>query len=223
MTSGGATSLRSVGGGATSLRSGGGGATSLRSAGFGAALLVVLVLPPCTRALESQLLLQQLVQVPLLALSGWAMGRRLADFNPHWNADGLPGLIVAVGVASFWMLPRAMDAALASLPFEIAKLASLPLGVGIPLALSWPRASSLVRTFLLANAISMAALVGWLYLAAPLRVCNFYLRDDQEWTGIALLSLSAVVALSCALRCFLGDPSREALAPARLPTGHRVD
>ena len=189
-------------------------ATSLRSDGWGAVLLLVLVLPPSTRALESQLLLQQLVQVPLLALAGWLMGRRLAELNPRWNADGLPGFIVAVGVASFWMLPRAMDAALASPSVEIAKLLSLPLGVGVPLAQSWRRASSLVRTFLLANAISMLALVGWLYLAAPLRVCNFYLRDDQEWTGVALLGLSAAMALVCTLRWFFG---------ARLSTGHRVD
>ena len=73
------------------------------------------------------------------------------------------------------MLPRALDAALTNPLTEAAKFVSLPALVGLPLALAWQRLPIIGRGFILTNVISMLAVLGWLYIAAPVRICNNYL------------------------------------------------
>ena len=102
-----------------------------------------------------------LVQIPLLVVAGallasWvpaALRRELDAFN----ANGFPGILAAGFVSSYWMLPRALEGALSDPLMELAKFCSLPLLVGLPLALSWPRLGPIARGFVLANAISMIA------------------------------------------------------------------
>ena len=79
-----------------------------------------------------------------------------------FNAGGCPGLLVAVFAAAVWMLPRMLDAALRSPLVELAKLTTVPLLVGVPLALSWPLLPPVARGFVWANLISHAAVLGWL-------------------------------------------------------------
>ncbi len=173
---------------------------------LGVGVFVLLAWPPCVRLLESQLVLQMLVQMPLLAVAGFLLGRgALRGRNPRWNEDGLPGLIVAVAVGLVWMLPRSMDAALASTAVEVAKFATLPLLVGVPLAASWPRAHPVARGFVLANLLSKLAVLGWLYAAAPLRVCNYYLASDQPVAAAALFVATALLGLSLAARFLFGS------------------
>ncbi len=172
---------------------------------LGVGLFALLAWPPCVRLLESQLVLQMGVQMPLLAVSGYLASRELARRrNPRWNDDGLPGLIVAISVALVWMLPRSMDAALASGTVELAKFVSLPLLVGAPLAASWPRAHSIARGFVLANLLSKLAVLGWLYAAAPVRICNYYLASDQPIAAAALFAAAALLGLGLAARLLFG-------------------
>lgn len=172
---------------------------------LGVGLFALLIWPPCLRLLESELALQMLVQMPLLAAAGYLFGRgALRGRNPRWNDDGLPGLIVAVSVGLVWMLPRSMDAALASWPAELAKLASLPLLVGIPLAASWHRAHPIARGFVLANLLSKLAVLGWLYAVAPVRVCNYYLASDQPIAAAGLFAATALLGLWLAGRFLFG-------------------
>jgi hypothetical protein len=51
------------------------------------------------------------------------------------------------------------------------------------------------RGFVIANVLPMWAVVGWLYLAAPVRVCNFYLVEDQAVAGAGLLAASIGLGL----------------------------
>jgi hypothetical protein len=188
---------------------------------LGVGLFALLAWPPCVRLLESQLVLQMVVQMPLLAVSGYLAARPLLrERNPRWNDNGLPGLIVAISVGMVWMLPRSMDAALASGAVEIAKFVSLPLLVGAPLAASWSRAGPIARGFVLAR----LALLGWLYAAAPVRVCNYYLASDQPIAAAALFAAAALLGLGLGARLLFG-PGPDAVTsptPPVLPAARRA-
>ena len=58
---------------------------------------------------------QMLVQIPLLIVVGWllhsAVPKRLQRVIADWNSYGISGLLLALFTATYWMLPRALDAA----------------------------------------------------------------------------------------------------------------
>lgn len=173
----------------------------------GALLLVALAIPPARHALERVMFAHMLVQIPLLAFAGvlvasalpMSVKARVRD----WNRGGVSGTLLAVLVSSWWMVPRALDWALASPVMEAAKFTTLPLLVGIPVALSWSRLGSIGRGFVIANVLPMWAVVGWLYIAAPGRVCNYYLVDQQVVAGAGLLSAAIAVGIATAVVAFL--------------------
>lgn len=194
-----------------------------RMAWFGGALWLALALPWVRHALEASMTLQMLVQLPLLVVVGcWVAAlapRRLRGALAAWNCKGISGLLLASLAALVWMLPRALDAALNLGWVEAAKFASVPLLVGVPLALSWPRAGFVVRGMLLAEAIAMTFRLGWLYLESPVRLCSNYLLDDQQTLGMLLLLVGggAVVLLAAQLlwgHIELGGQPRRRVPPA---------
>jgi hypothetical protein len=172
-----------------------------------AVLFAVLVLPVVRQALERVMITHMLLQIPLLAVAGGiaavSIPQSWKERIGAWNERGVSGVMLALIASAWWMLPRALDAALASPVVEIAKFVSLPLCVGAPIALSWPRLHTIGRGFVLANVAPMWAVVGWLYIAAPLRVCNFYLVDQQVTAGLGLLWVSIAAALAFAATAFL--------------------
>ncbi len=187
---------------------------------LGLLLYVVLCLPPVAAGLEGSMLGHMLVQIPLLALAGGLVARAAAGGRPAalagCNAGGFPGLFVALFAAAVWMLPRMLDAALASPLTEAAKFATVPLFVGAPLALSWKLLPTVARGFVWANLISHAAVLGWLYSVSPNRLCTRYLLDQQATLGAALLIVAASLAIALAWRAIAGTPV------SRTPgTGHR--
>jgi len=44
--------------------------------------------------------------------------------------------------------------------------------------------------------------VGWLYVAAPVRVCNFYLVEQQVAAGAGLLAATVAVSLVAGAAAF---------------------
>ena len=157
-------------------------------------IIVVLAMPPAREALEGTMILHMLVQIPLLAVAGsigaLAIPRRWRASVTSWNRFGITGTLVAVIVSTWWMVPRALDGAISSGAMELFKFVSLPLLVGAPLALSWRELPFVGKGFLLANILPMWAVVGWLYVAAPTRVCNYYLVDQQVIAGYGLIAAS---------------------------------
>jgi hypothetical protein len=172
-----------------------------------AALLFVLLATPAARdALERVMVAHMLVQIPLLAIAGAlgaaALPRKIKARVAEWNRGGVSGTLLAVIASSWWMAPRALDWALASPLMEAAKFATLPLLVGAPLALSWRRLGSVARGFVVANVLPMWTVVGWAYIAAPVRVCNYYLVDQQVVAGVGLVSVSIAFGAAVGLRAF---------------------
>ena len=175
----------------------------------GAALLfLVLLAPPLRHALEASMTAQMLVQIPLLAAAGWlaamALPARLSAAIGTCNEHGIGGLVLATLASAFWMLPRALDAAVTDPSISLAKYLSVPLLIGLPLALSWPRMGFVIKGVLLLEGIATLLRLGWLYLVSPERLCNLYLLDDQQRLGRLLLLIGTALFLGVACKLVWG-------------------
>jgi hypothetical protein len=168
----------------------------------------VLALPPVVELLEAHLVTHAALQLPLLAASGACIGTafRGAAGLRGWNERGAAGLLLACFAALVWMLPRSMDAALADPRVDALKLASVPLLVGVPLGASWGRLGPVARAFVIANGVSMLLALAWLYHAAPVRVCNYYLRGEQLDLADAYLAAAVLVTAVCVAPLLFGNP-----------------
>jgi hypothetical protein len=178
----------------------------LAAAAAGAWLM--LWLRPLRLALESDMTLHMAVQVPLLIGVGLALAQVLRGHEPRWLADadwlGIPGIVAVVFGTSFWMLPRALDQAVADPLFDLVKFATLPLLVGLPLGLSWRRMPALGRAFIWANFIPKLGAIGGLYLAAPVRLCAYYRIDQQATAGWTLIAIAVALGLTWFTLVFVG-------------------
>ena len=56
----------------------------------------------------------------------------------------------------------------------------------------------------MANAISMIAVVGWVYRESPVRLCSWYLTDQQVLLGDGLLLLAVLAGIGWTVRAFTG-------------------
>ncbi|HZN97808.1 MAG TPA: hypothetical protein VFB61_08770 [Gemmatimonadales bacterium] len=187
----------------------------------GALLVGVLALPGMREALERVMATHMLVQIPLLAVAGavavTGLGPEWKLRIDAWNRGGVSGMLLALIASSWWMVPRALDLALASPAMELTKFVTLPLMVGVPLALSWDRLGAIGRGFVIANVLPMWAVVGWLYIVAPVRLCNFYLVEQQVAAGFGLLGASVVLGVAVGALAFrgVGSPSLKGVSGER--------
>lgn len=172
----------------------------------GLALLVILAMPLSRQLLESSLINHMLIQIPLLALAGWMMGTFFLNHKfEHLNRYGIPGLLIGLFAILFWMIPRWLDAALSEPFWEVMKFMTVPLLIGVPLTISWPKLSSFSRGVVWTNAISMFGVLGWLYVAAPLRVCNNYLVNQQQEFGYTAMAVGVSIAVYWVGIAFFGN------------------
>ena len=163
-------------------------------------------------SLESDPVTHVLVQLPLLAITGALIFGRTAVGNGIWNRGGFAALLITMFAIAFWMLPRSIDAALASPFVNAAKFISVLL-IGASLAIGWQRAHPLLRGFLKAQAISMLGILSFLYTHAPIRICNAYLVGDQIRLGYGFLFVALGVSLLWIIPLF--KPQND-LTPERL-------
>lgn len=174
----------------------------------GALLLIVLAIPPVRTGMQTTMTLQMLAQLPLLAMAGWllaeAVPRRIDDALARWNGSGIAGLLLASLVGMFWMLPRMMDVSVNEGGWMLAKFVSVPLLIGLPVALSWPHAGFVVRGVVLLEVIASAFRLGWLYLVSPERLCSNYLLGDQQRLGKYLLTIGVALCLVLAWKLMWG-------------------
>ncbi len=164
-----------------------------------AGVLVVLSVPPVRQMLEARMTAQMLVQLPLLGAAGFLLGgampRQMTAWLETWNHRGLAGLVLASFAAMCWMLPRLLDASVSEPAVACAKWVSVPLLIGVPLALSWPHATFIVRGMFMLELIATLFRLGWLYLISPIRLCSNYLLDDQQRLGQLMMGAGAMLLL----------------------------
>ncbi|MDT3670934.1 MAG: hypothetical protein ROZ37_11465 [Aromatoleum sp.] len=177
-------------------------------------LYLLLATPPARAWLEATMSAHMLAQIPLLAALGFVACRLLPERTQDALLDRAGGIVPCVLLATFassyWMLPRALDEALARGAVEAAKFVSLPVLVGLPLALAWRRLGTLGRGFVWTNFFSMLAVLGWLYIAAPVRVCNSYLVDQQESTGWLMVWIAVLMFVGWLGSLFVGGKGNPA-------------
>jgi hypothetical protein len=156
-------------------------------------MLASLMLPPVRHALEADMARHMLLAFPLaMALGALAFGRRFDAGFARIDRLGLTGWFFASLVLAYWMIPSALDAAIASPGTDAAKLASLALA-GAALRSSWRRSPPMLEAFFVGNFAWMAATVGLVYQDAPAQLCLNYLSDSQQRAGSGLV----VAAIAC--------------------------
>jgi hypothetical protein len=183
-----------------------------RYAPFGIGALYLLLATPTARTLlEATMSTHMLVQIPLLVAAGIVAGRLLPErYQGSLLADAggaIPCVVLAIFASSYWMLPRALDSALANPLTEAAKFITLPALAGLPLALAWKQLSAIGRGFVWTNFISMLAVLGWLYIAAPVRLCNSYLLDQQTGSGWLMIKIAMLLLAGWLGMLFIGGDS----------------
>jgi hypothetical protein len=172
-----------------------------------ALLVLVLLAPPVRRVVEATMTAQMLVQLPLLVAAGWLLSRafspRLLAGAGRWNHRGITGLVLVTVTAAFWMLPRSLDAATSQPLIVAAKYLSVPLLIGLPFGVSWPRMGFVIRGVFLVEFVASFFRLGWLYLISPIRLCNNYALSDQQRLGGSMLAIGGglLVWLAWKLLC----------------------
>jgi len=178
-----------------------------------AASWLALWVDPVRSLLESDMAAHMTLQVPLLIALGLVLATTIRPYEPRLFADadwlGIPGIVLVIFATSFWMLPRALDSAIADPWIDAAKFISLPLLAGLPLGLSWCRMPALGRAFIWANFIPKLGAVGGLYLAAPIRLCAYYRLDQQAAAGWTLIAVAVALGTLWFAAAFVGWPSDE--------------
>lgn len=187
--------------------------------------LFVLLVPPVRHGLEASMTAQMLLQMPLLVGVGWllshALPARAQTLVADWNHRGITGLVLASVASAYWMLPRTLDASATVPLLGAAKYLAVPLLIGMPFALGWPRMSFIVRGVFLVEFIATFFRLGWLYLIWPERLCNNYLLDDQQRLGQYMLLIGAALFLGVAGKLLWGrfdtlaEPGPVSAPPAR--------
>ncbi|MEC5423741.1 hypothetical protein QGM71_09570 [Virgibacillus sp. C22-A2] len=171
----------------------------MKQTSIGIFLYIILLIPSVSVYMESIMVLHMLVQLPMLILVGWLIGKKVIikykGFFDKWNANGIPGIVLVVFISMYWMLPRALDESLTVLYIQLFKFAGLPLLVGIPLRDSWHKLHSLAKSFVYLNYLPMFGLMAWLYIDTPIQICNNYLLVQQRALGWALLILTAAMII----------------------------
>ncbi len=171
-------------------------------------LFSILLMPPVKHALEASMTAQMLVQIPLLVLVGWllhsAVPERLQAIIARWNGYGITGMVLTVSAAAYWMLPRTLDAATSYTLVALAKYSLVPLLIGLPFSLSWPRMNFIVKGVFLLEFIATFFRLGWLYVSSPSRFCNNYLLGDQQRLGQYMLIIGCVLLVWIAYKLMFG-------------------
>lgn len=173
---------------------------------LGVFLMIILAIPPINALLEKHLIGQMLIEIPVLIIAGIFFAKflpfKLKIYSQH--KYGLSSLLLAIFPLIFWLLPRNVDAVLSNNLLDIFRFLTLPFITGLFLAISWHILTGSAKAFVLVNGTAMLFVMGWLYLASPVRLCNNYLLNQQEQLGKAILTIGSIIALLGIYKLFFG-------------------
>jgi hypothetical protein len=159
-----------------------------------AVVAVGLSISPARQLIETSMVWHMAVQLPLLLLTGWLVGKNFSVwFKSAWlatyNYQGLTSMLVVSIALAYWMLPLAIDRALVHHSFDALKIVSLII-CGAMLYDFFYRGHWIIQLFFLGYALPMLAWLGVYCISADVRLCNAYSLESQVQTGKALLGLS---------------------------------
>ncbi|WOV88947.1 hypothetical protein QWT69_07540 [Sporosarcina oncorhynchi] len=161
---------------------------------YGLALLLFLAIPIVAQLLESIMIMHMHMQMPLLIISGFLIAPffqwKYPQFFAEWNKNGIPGMLLFTVIMLYWMIPRTMDDALTKLPVEVFKFISLPFLAGLPLRDSWSKIANNGKRITFIVFTTLFYVMGFLYIKAPVQLCNNYLLIDQLTLGWGYLTLA---------------------------------
>lgn len=184
----------------------------MKQLGLGFILFAILLVPPIKNYFESIMFLHMLIQLPLLIVVGWLVGKWGIHKYPHffsvWNTNGVPGMILVVFITMYWMVPRALDEAITVGIVEVFKFISLPI-VGLCLRDSWDKIQTLGKSFIYLNYLSMFGLMAWLYIDSPIQICNNYLVTQQKALGWGFLVITVWMVLYMLQAVFTDHSEKE--------------
>lgn len=170
--------------------------------------LIIVCVTPVADWLEQSMLRHVLIQLPLLVFLGYQLGKT-RYFNlkiiDQINEKGVAGIILVIFISLYWMLPRALDASLAEPAMALAKYLSLPLLIGLPLALSWNKLHPIFRAVVHIELLAMLFRLGWLYLVSPVRLCNAYQLGEQVLLGKYLLFIAVIISVFWCIKLFTAN------------------
>jgi hypothetical protein len=180
-------------------------------------LAAALSVPGLRAGIESSMTLHMLVQMPLLLAAGaWLMARLDPEVKAgaRFDMQGLASFSFCLVVASYWMLPSAIDRAVLEPGFDAIKVVSL-LACGAMLRQAVMRAPPVVRLFFLGYILQMMLWLGLYWAFTEERLCNVYSLATQQQAGMGLAALAAAagavlvwrLARSVASRPEAADPS----------------
>lgn len=150
------------------------------------AVLVTMLIPPVDLYFDGSMARHMVTQTVIYLLLGWAAGARTkGDFQPV-DPAGLTGLAFLFGCLVFWMLPRSLDATLASELMDKAMHSSV-LFAGFVVRKSVPRVPTIIRTLYGLFWVSMLGALGVFYYSYESRACTSYSLDDQREAGFLVL------------------------------------
>ncbi|WP_226679273.1 hypothetical protein [Mesobacillus jeotgali] len=166
---------------------------------IGLVLLIGLMLPPVANLMESVMIIHMHMQMPMLVIAGFFMGRFFQQRFPHffskYNQEGIPGILLFIIIMGYWMLPRTMDEALTVNNVELFKFISLPFLAGVPLRDSWKKLSKNRKNYIIAFFTLIFLGMGWLYIQANDQLCNNYLVVDQMILGWGFITMAICMVI----------------------------
>lgn len=181
----------------------------MKQAIYGLILYIFLMLPPVIEIAESIMVIHMHMQMPLLIIVGMLftpfLKERFPSFFEKWNENGIPGILLFFIVLSYWMIPRAMDDALTSIPVEVFKFISLLFLAGVPLRDSWRKLTPLVKKVLYVLLVLEFGILGWLYIFSDTQLCNNYVIAEQQALGWTFVIFAVCIFIYFLQTLFIKD------------------
>jgi hypothetical protein len=185
----------------------------MKQAIYGLILYIFLMLPPVISISESIMVLHMHMQMPLLVIVGMLftpfLRERFSSFFTKWNENGIPGVLLFLIIIIYWMIPRAMDEAIANPVVEMFKFISLPFLAGIPLRESWRKLTKWGKNLTLISISILFTAVALLYIVAPLQLCNNYLVAEQKALGWTSLFMAVGIMIYFIQTLFIDEDEYE--------------
>ena len=160
---------------------------------FSVSALIMAVSPslPFARVLiQSSMAFHMLFQIPMLIFAGYSLKNKPNNVQYTLYESTAQWLWIYLS-STFWMLPISIDKALLYPAWDIFKLLSL-LITGAVLKIVF-QSHRLLALFFIGSMAMMLFFVGFYYQQTDTRLCNAYLIESQQVTGVGLIVIACLL------------------------------